>query len=236
MKNTVVHRSVRLPARQQRDVQSGKKEKQTDHSKFIVALGMRAGDMGYRHVLHAISRLGKVAHFNEGLLFLETTLSIDQAFKRINQSIIDPRIPSDVGLLILDTRLTHAKWYLNREISEVLIGHWHDRTNLFVCHDNCANQKLVYDINALGLAVPISEHIWYVSTTYSPREAYQILSSSREEKDRLTVFDANGRVRSWQSERSRIRIQIGGGTEHLPKHATIHKSQSWQASMLAEFL
>ncbi len=235
MKHAVQHQTALLPASKSRDPLTEKTE-QAKMTHFIVALGMRAGDLGYRHVLHAISKLGEVAHFNEGLLRLTTTLTIDQAFKRINKSIIDPRIPSDVGLMILDTQQSHAKWYLNREVSEVLISEWHNRTNLFVCHNDCANRQLVYDINALGPAIPISEHIWYVSTSYLPGEAYKILSASRKADDRLTVFDAAGNISSWQSEQNSMLVQVAGVTNLLPTRATILQSKSWQASMLAEFL
>ncbi|MFK7843661.1 MAG: hypothetical protein AB8G77_00065 [Rhodothermales bacterium] len=240
MKHTVLHRQNLRPAQIHKGNNKGnnadQKSDKTDVGNYFIAVGMRAGDLGYRHVIHEISKLGEVAHFNEGLLYLTTTLSIDQAFKRINKSIIDPRIPSDVGLLIVDAANARAKWYLNCEVSQILADNWHERTNLFVCHDNCANKKLVYDINALGQAIPISEHIWYVSTTYTPKEAYQILCDSKESEDRITIFDATGKVKSWQSERSTIRVNIAQGHAHLPRHASIHQPASWQKSMLAEFL
>lgn len=205
-------------------------------NKFFVVLGMRAGDMGYHHVMREISKLGSVAHFNEGLLFLTTDLSIDTTFKKINKSIIDPRIPNDVGLVLLDYKESHAKWYLNREVSQALIELWHNRSNLFVCHDNASNHQVVYDINALGHAIPISEHIWYVSTDYSPKDAYRILSSAKEKDTRLTIFDAKGKIKTWQTERNHATVQIPQPAPVLPTHASIHQPNTWQASMLAEFL
>ena len=236
MKQSYLHRPLVLPASETPQKPDNTNSKQEDRNAFFVAIGMRAGDMGYRHVLHAISRLGDVAHFNEGLLYLQTTMSIDLAFKRINKSIIDPRIPSDISLLILNQSQAQAKWYLNKEVSDILILHWHSESNLFVCTDNCANKQLIYDINALGLAVPISEQTWYVSTNYSPEDAYKILANAKEPGDRLTLFDAAGRIKTWQTERASITVQIEQETEDLPQHATIHTPQSWQSSMLAEFL
>ena len=236
MKQSYLHRPVLLPAPRSSQEPSTEKPKQDDCNTFFVAVGMRAGDLGYRHVLHAISRLGEVAHFNEGLLHLQTSLSIDMAFKRVNKSIIDPRIPSDVSLLILHPAKCHAKWYMNKEVSDLLIKHWHTQTNLFVCTDNCSNKQLLYDINALGIAVPVSEHTWYVSTTYSPQDAYKILGNSKEPGDRLTLFDASGRIASWQAERSKVTVQLETESTSLPQHATIHTPSNWQSSMLAEFL
>lgn len=261
MKHTVLHRPVIVPAsndsvtqhdnKQHDNSQQDTGQSKTDTNRFFVAFGMRAGDLGYRHVIRAISILGEIAHFNEGLLYLTSTLSIDQVFQKINKSIVDPCIPSDVGLLIVDPKNARAKWYLNREISDVLIDNWHNQNNLFVCHNDCSNEKLVYDINALGPAIPLTEHIWYVSTTYTPGEAYQILSLNQSAEDRLTIFDATGRASSWQSaqqtqptpqhsaiatERPAIMVQIPGNAQHLPSRATIHQPQSWQSSMLSEFL
>ncbi len=236
MKETVLPRRIVLPAEQLKQEMADQHRVKTDVGTYFIVLGMRAGDLGYRQVTHEISKLGEVAHFNDGLLYLTTTLSIDEVFKRVNKSIIDPGIPSDVGLLILDPSQQQAKWYLSRDISQVLVEHWHNKSNLFVCHDNGANKDLVYDINALGEAIPISEHIWYVSTSYAPREAYQILTTDKAVEDRITVFDAAGRACSWQSDSGQVTIQVEHETPDLPRHATIHQPKSWQATMLASFL
>lgn len=237
MKETVLHRRIVLPAEQLKQEMAQQHHAKTDTGTYFIVLGMRAGDLGYRQVVHEVSKLGEVAHFNDGLLHLKTTLSIDEVFKRVNKSIIDPGIPSDVGLLILDPSQEQAKWYLNRDISQVLVENWHhNKSNLFVCHNNGANKDLVYNINALGEAIPLSEHIWYVSTSYLPREAYQILTADKQVDERVTVFDAAGRACSWQSDSNRIKIQLEHETPDLPKHATIHQPKSWQASMLASFL
>ncbi|MEM8484047.1 MAG: hypothetical protein AAF564_00800 [Bacteroidota bacterium] len=236
MKETVLHRRIVLPADQLKQEMAAQHHAKTDTHAYFIVLGMRAGDLGYRQVIHEVSKLGEVAHFNDGLLYLTTTLSIDEVFKRVNKSIVDPGIPSDVGLLILDPSQEQAKWYLNRDISQVLVENWHNKSNLFVCHDNGANKDLVYNINALGEAIPLSEHIWYVSTSYQPREAYQILTADNHADERVTVFDASGRACSWQSDSNRITIQLEHETPDLPQRATIHQPKSWQASMLASFL
>lgn len=235
MKETVLHRRIVLPAEQLKQSMAAQHHAKTDLGTYFIVLGMRAGDLGYRQVIHEVSKMGEVAHFNDGLLYLTTTLSIDDVFKRVNKSIVDPGIPSDVGLLILDPAQEQAKWYLSRDISQVLVENWHQKSNLFVCHDNGANRDLVYHINALGEAIPLSEHIWYVNTSYTTREAYQILTADNVE-DRITVFDAQGRACSWQSDSSRITLQLEHKTPDLPQRATIHQPKSWQASMLASFL
>ncbi len=240
MKHTVLHRPVILPASTIRSQDGDSGQRKTDLNCFFVAFGMRAGDLGYRQVVREIASLGEIAHFNEGLVYLTSKLTIDQVFKKINKSIVDPRIPSDVGLLIVDYKNAHAKWYMSREVSEVLIELWHNQNNLFICHNDCSNKNLIYDINALGQAIPLGEHIWYVSTKYSPREAYQILSECQSPEDRLTVFDSTGKAKSWQSSRPVITVPAPLQTQHLPhlpSRATIHQPrQSWQKTMLAEFL
>ena len=236
LQRNTLQRRILLPAEQLKQEMATRDQAKTDLGSYFIVLGMRAGDLGYRQVIHEISKLGEAAHFNDGLLYLTSTLSIDQVFKRVNKSIVDPGIPSDVGLLVLDPYMGQAKWYLSKDISQVLVENWHNKSNLFVCHDNGSNTDLVYDINALGEAIPLSEHIWYVSTSYTPREAYQILTTSSKVKDRITVFDGAGKACSWQSDSNRITIQLEHQTPDLPQRATIHQPRSWQASMLASFL
>ena len=199
---------------------------------LYIALGLEAKDPGYRQVVAAAQALGELAHFNEGLMYLRAACSIEEAFKQINKSIISTRIASDAPVVLVDPGEDKARWHLNRALSEWLHNIWHEKTNLFVCC--AARAKITGDIQALGTSVMISESIWYISSDYAPKEAYQILSGSLDSKDRLTVFDAAGRVMSWQREPCWTPPSPTWRAGDRPTRAAIHAP--WQASMLTEFL
>ena len=238
MKQTVLHRPVHTLVPEHREEPDYGKRPQAERKSLFIALGMHALDPGYGHVVNAIEDLGQAAHFNQGLLYAETRSSLDRAFKRVNGSMSDPRIAPDVGLLLIDPIEKRAKWYLRPRTSDLLHAHWHKRNNLFVGY-SCTekhNDRLLHDIQALGISVSLGGSIWYISSHYSPKEAFQILTDSLDVGDRLTIFDAAGRVKSWQTEPARVSVQLSRPEDDRPTRASIHKPASWQERALAEFL
>lgn len=238
MERTVLHRPIQpLVPEHRMAPEYGRREQKEDANLFI-ALGMQSSDPGFKFVVRNIEELGEVAHFNEGLLYTTSHLSIDKAFKRINECLTDPRIDCDTPLVVIDPKKMRAKWYLSLEVSAVLNENWRKRNNLFICQKDQVLQKsrMIRYIQALGVSARISKSIWYVSSAYSPGEAFKILSKNLEVGNRLTVFDAMGRVKSWQTEPGRLKVQLARPHENRPARASIHKPHSWQEQALAEFL
>ena len=237
MERTVLQRPIQPLVPEHRVAPDYSRQQQADPVSLFIALGLQPGEPGYDFVMRHVEELGDVAHFNEGLMYVETSHKIDKAFKLLNECLTDPRMDCDTPLVVLDPKSMRAKWYLSLQVSGVLNANWRRRNNLFVCHKAGQDPNtLVPYIQALGVAAPISKTTWYVSCAYSPTEAFKILSSFMDAGDRLTVFDAMGRVKSWQTEPGRVNIQLRKPGEDRPTRATIHKPVSWQAQALAEFL
>jgi len=213
---------------------------QADHSSLFIALGMQRQDPGYELVAETVQSLGKATQFHEALWHVNAAYSIDKAFKEVNKSMLDRRIDGETGLLMIDPNNLRAKWYLSLEVSAILNACWLQRANLFISFNShearVTESRIVRDIQALGTWAPISKSIWYVSSVYSSKDAFQILTGSLETGDRLIVFDAAGNIAFWDNEPGRMSVQLPHQDDTRPDRASIHSSNTWQESALAEFL
>lgn len=214
------------------------KRKQAAPHTLFIALGLRIEEPGYGFVMEHIKSLGEIAHFNEGVVHIQTRFNIDRTFKKINEFLVNSRVDSNTSLVVLEPKTRKAKWYLGLGASGVLNTHWRNtRTNLFVClnSEKEPKQRFLHDLHVLGKAVRISKTMWYVNSIYSPRDAFRLLSSHLHKGDRLTVFDDAGGIKTWQTEAGRATVQVPTKEDPRPTRATIHKF-SWQQEALSTFL
>ena len=200
-----------LPKASQLQHETLKKLRQADS--LCIALGMGAEDPTYPALMETIETMGKAVVLGEGLFRLDTGHSIDNVFARINERLIDPRMDSGVGLVVIDPQGGRAKWYLSLEASALLNRCWRHRNNLFI-------SGAVYSVQELGPATHIGASLWYVSSRFTPAQAQEILSEKSDSP--VTIIDAVGYVAS-SNPRSR-------SAERSPA------ARPWQEVALAEFL
>ena len=176
------------------------------HSLFV-AIGLDAGEPGHSRIAETVQSLGSWTPYHESLWRVNTPHDLDKAFKQVNSSMIDRRIDGTAGLLMLDANNGHVKWHLRRPFSEMLKGCWHQRNNLFISftlENPAANyERVIEDLLAIGISAPIGKTIWYSSSSYSSKEAFQILISSMAAGDELMVFDERGNIALWHDGHSK---------------------------------
>ncbi len=201
----------------------------TAASNLFIAIGLEEEDPGYGLVTGSFEALGSCTPLTDSLWHLSSEQSIGRIFKRINMSMMDTRIGSGSGLLVLDADQGRAKWFFSRPISDILSAYWHQRNNLLVSfklHDPKVNYMDIFqDIRALGAWTPISQHLWYVNSDYSSKEAFQILMGRMDRGDELCVLDAHGNMATWQDRSGEIALYARQGAMARPKHARIHVSE-----------
>ena len=169
---------------------------------LYVALGLQEMDPGYPTVSPAIESLGETTRLNTDLWYVQTPHSLQEAFRQINTSMMNPRIDSNAGLLVLDPVSRYALWHLKQPLSDLIGAHWEYQNNLFISFalvDSARNRRLVLDsITRLGTWAPISRTTWYVSSAVSTKDAFHYLVQGLESGDRLCVFDNAGNQALWQ--------------------------------------
>ena len=179
-----------------------------ERNTVYVALGLHAQDPGYELVTASFQDLGICTPLHESLWMIHSHDALDKLFKRINTSMIDRRIGSSSGLLVMDPHTTRIKWYFSRYISAVLDLHWNQRNDYFIAfklRDPRVNfEPLYYDIKALGASTPISRSLWYVNSVYTAREVFQLLIGRMEAGDQLCILDSEGNVATWEDRSGEI--------------------------------
>lgn len=195
-------------------------------SSLYIALGLREQDPGYEDVTEAIASLGASTPLHEGLWHLQTNKSIKDIFRKVNTSMLDRRIDGDTGLLVLETGSATAQWYLRRPVSGILEAMWGQKNDLFISftlHDSDANyESILQDLQALGDAIAIGKNIWYLSSAYSSKEAFQILIGRMDRGDQLLVFDSAGNRATWHDRLDRVALEVSPPSEQRPHRAVIH--------------
>jgi hypothetical protein len=193
---------------------------------LYIALGLHAQDPGYAGVTETIESLGQSVSLHEGLWQLNTSSSIQDIFRQLNKSMLDRRIDGATGLLVLETLTATARWYMRRPISDVMSLLWSQRNDLFVSftlHEDCVNyESIVQDMRALGTAIPIGRAVWYISSVYSSKEAFQILIGRMDRGDQLLVFDSAGNRATWHDGLGRVSLDVQPEEDSRPHRATIH--------------
>lgn len=173
-----------------------------EHTALYVALGMQEIDPGYKTVLPVIESLGQSIYLGTALWYLRSTHDIQESFRRINTSMMDRRIDSGAGLLVLDPVTRKAKWHLKQPLSDLIAAHWGYQNNIFISFsllDASRNQQTVLErITKLGTWAPISKTTWYVSSSVSSKDAFYYLLGGLDSGDKLCVFDSAGNQAVWQ--------------------------------------
>lgn len=180
---------------------SAPSQKKVERTSLFVAVGLSTGEPGHARVAETVQSLGPWTPYNESLWRVNSIHDLDRAFKQINTSMLDRRIDGTAGLLMLDPNEGYVKWHLRRPISEMLKGCWKLQNNLFIGftlkNPQSNYERVVRDIQALGMSAAIGKSIWYSSSTYTSKEAFRILISSMDSGDELMVFDERGNVALW---------------------------------------
>ena len=173
-----------------------------EHTALYVALGMQEMDPGYKAVLPVIESLGQPVSLGTALWYVRSTCDIKESFRRINTSMMDRRIDSGAGLLVLNPITRKAKWHLRQPLSDLIESHWGFQNNLFISFslvDPTRNQQNVLErITKLGPWAPISKTTWYVSSAVSSKDALYYLLGGLGSGDKLCVFDSAGNQAVWQ--------------------------------------
>lgn len=172
-----------------------------EHTSLFVAIGLGAHEPGHLRVAETVQSLGAWTPYHESLWRVNSLHDLDKSFKQINSSMIDRRIDGTAGLLVLDPNAGYVKWHLRRPVSDVLRCCWHRNNNIFIAFtlENPEHnyERIVSDIQALGISAPIGKSIWYSNASYTSKEAFQILISSMGAGDELMVFDHRGNIALW---------------------------------------
>ena len=80
-----------------------------ENTALYVSLGLQEKDPGYLDVTPTIESLGQVTPLSSALWYLVSPHDIQEAFQTINTSMMNPRIDSSAGLLLLDPSTGYAK-------------------------------------------------------------------------------------------------------------------------------
>lgn len=173
-----------------------------EHTALYVALGLQEKDPGYKAVLPVIESLGQSVYLGTALWYLHSSQSMQESFRRINTSMMDRRIDSSAGLLVLDPTSRFAKWHLRQPLSDLIEAHWSYQNNLFISFsllNPSRNQQHVLErITKLGTWAPISKTTWYISSSVSSKDAFYFMLGGLESGDKLCVFDSAGNQAIWQ--------------------------------------
>lgn len=172
------------------------------HTSLYVAMELQEVDPGYRAVSPSIEALGQATPLGTALWQLSTALSLQEAFKRLNGSMMDRRIGAGAGLLVLDPLARHARWHLRQPLSDLIRAQWDYQNNLFIsfslAEETRNRQALLTHMTRLGIWAPISKTTWYVSSPVSSKDAFRYLLTTLESGDRLCVFDSAGNQAVWR--------------------------------------
>lgn len=169
---------------------------------LYVALGLQEKDPGYKTVRPVIESLGPSVYLGTALWHLRSKQGLKGSFQLINQSMMDRRIDSRAGLLVLNPSTRFAKWHLRQPLSDLLDAQWTYQNNIFISfslQDPESNLQPVLDrITKLGAWAPISKTTWYISSSYSSKEAFYYMLGVLKSGDKLCVFDSTGNQAVWQ--------------------------------------
>ena len=102
------------------------------HHNVFVALGLHEHDPGYEHVTQSFQELGTCTALHESLWLIHAKRDLNHVFKKINTSMMDRRIGSNSGHLVLNPHNGCTKWYFSSYISSVIDTNWNIRNNFFV--------------------------------------------------------------------------------------------------------
>jgi|GEM_PF-1837728 len=178
------------------------------HQNVFVALGLHEQDPGYKLVIDSFDELGSCTALHESLWLVHAKENLNKVFKKINKSMLDRRIGSHSGFLVLNPHEGRTKWYFSQYISRVIDLNWNIRNNFFVAfklQDPRANFKHLYDdLRTIGTSTPLSRALWYVNSAYSAKEVYQLLIGRLEAGDQLCILDSDGHVVTWEDRRGQI--------------------------------
>lgn len=173
-----------------------------ENTALYVSLGLQEKDPGYLSVTPTIESLGHVTPLSQALWYLVTPHDIQEAFQKINNSMMNPRIDSSAGLLLLDPVSGYARWHLRQPLSDLLDAHWNHQNNIFISFSlkqpESNLRKVLERITQLGIWAPISKSTWYISASISSKEAMYYMLGALESGDKLCVFDSVGNQAVWQ--------------------------------------
>ena len=164
-------------------------------SDFYISVGTYEHEPGFTQVAKTIHELGDATHIHNSLWHLLSSVSIDEIFKRINHSLVDTSINGHTGVLILDIVRRETRWHLPIAVSAVMGHNWKKRSNLFISFSVKhlrTRASLLKLVDSLGSVACIDGSCWYVSSTYSVREVFQLMASLLGTKDELFFFDDAG--------------------------------------------
>ena len=173
-----------------------------DYTPLYVALGLQEKDPGYKTVRPVIESLGPVVPLGTALWHLRSKQDLKESFRLINTSMMDRRIDSSAGLLVLDPVNRFAKWHLKQPLSDLLDAQWTYQNNIFISFSlqkpGKNQQQILERITQLGTWAPISKTTWYVSASISSKEAFYYMLGALETGDKICVFDSTGNQAVWQ--------------------------------------
>lgn len=196
------------------------------HNNVFVALGLHENDPGYELVTSSFQALGKCTALHESLWLIKAHQDLNHVFKKINKSMLDRRIGSSSGFLVLNPHDGRTKWYFSKYIYSILDANWNIRNNFFLAfklRDPRANFKLIYDdLQAIGISTPLSRSLWFVNSKYSAKEVYQLLIGRLGVGDQLCILDSDGHVVTWADRRGQITLLPQVGPQNVPTKASIH--------------
>ncbi len=177
------------------------KLKKSNH--LYIALGIQETDPGYSAVFPVVESLGTAAKIGVSFWQIETAVTSQAAFQKINTSMLDRRIDSGAALMIFNPINGQAHWHLRQPLSDLVEAQWHYQNNLFVSICLCNpsnNERAVFDrITRLGLWAPLSKTMWYISSTYGSRDAFHYLTGVLEAGDSLAILDDSGNSAIWRT-------------------------------------
>lgn len=173
-----------------------------ENTPLYVALGLQEKDPGYKTVLPVIESLGPSVYLGTALWHLRSSQDLQESFRVINTSMMDRRIDSTAGLLVLDPVARYAKWHLRQPLSDLLAAQWTYQNNIFISFSldqpDKNQQKVLEHITKLGTWAPISKSTWYISASISSKDAFYYMLGALESGDKLCVFDSTGNQAVWR--------------------------------------
>ncbi len=173
-----------------------------DPSNLYVAVGLEEPDPGFQSVARAVEALGVCTPIDPSLWHVQTKYMLEEVFRQLNTSMMDRRIDSDSGLLVLDPNTGQAKWHLKQPLSDLIQAHWAYENNLFISfslkHREQNHRDLIDLITRLGIWAPISKSTWYVSSEHTVKDAFPWLTAPLMPGDQLCLFDNTGSLAIWQ--------------------------------------
>lgn len=170
------------------------------HTALYVAIGLQESDPGYAVVSSAVESLGESVQLGPAIWHVKAIHTLQEAFRHINNCMMDRRIDGEASLLIIDPGSESASWHLRQPLSDLLRAQWGYQNNLFISFPwNEGSSRAIVDcITELGPWAPISKTTWYVSTPYSSKEAFHYVLGQTEGVDQFCVLDSLGNLAIWQ--------------------------------------